>query len=252
MSLLRGWMMPVLFCWAGLILGMQRSDPAGDQLEIATSPAFDLLSYSTSFEPGAMVVTLTFDPASVTDLSQLSGYVDFDTDQNPNTGRVSHSEEFGIDPFPSIGVDYYIEFYPLINKARLYRYAPSGDVDLGLYTVDISGATATITLPRCHTTPCSGIAVSAKFDSVVLAGNLDGPTDVVPNDSSVIRAVPGAGDMDADGDVDSADYALFSPCVTGAKSGPVPSPCSQADLDHDNDVDQADFGMMQRAFTGPL
>ena len=55
-------------------------------------------------------------------------------------------------------------------------------------------------------------------------------------------------DLDGDGDVDDADYALFF----AAFSGPgVPTGNPNADLDNDNDVDDADFGLAFAAFTGP-
>ncbi len=57
-----------------------------------------------------------------------------------------------------------------------------------------------------------------------------------------------AGDLDADSDVDDADFALFF----AAFSGPgVPTTNLDADLDGDNDTDDADFGLAFAAFTGP-
>ncbi len=55
-------------------------------------------------------------------------------------------------------------------------------------------------------------------------------------------------DLDLDGDVDDADFALFF----AAFSGPgVPSGNPAADLDGDTDTDDADFGLAFAAFTGP-
>ncbi len=55
-------------------------------------------------------------------------------------------------------------------------------------------------------------------------------------------------DMDADGDVDDGDFALFF----AAFSGPgVPTGNAAADLDGDGDTDDADFGLAFAAFTGP-
>ncbi len=55
-------------------------------------------------------------------------------------------------------------------------------------------------------------------------------------------------DLDQDGDVDDADFALFF----AAFSGPgVPTGNRAADLDGDNDTDDADFGLAFAAFTGP-
>ncbi len=55
-------------------------------------------------------------------------------------------------------------------------------------------------------------------------------------------------DLDLDGDVDDADFALFF----AAFSGPgVPTGNPAADLDGDTDTDDADFGLAFAAFTGP-
>ncbi len=55
-------------------------------------------------------------------------------------------------------------------------------------------------------------------------------------------------DLDLDGDVDGADFALFF----AAFSGPgVPTGNPAADLDGDTDTDDADFGLAFAAFTGP-
>jgi len=62
------------------------------------------------------------------------------------------------------------------------------------------------------------------------------------------QAVPG--DLDQDGDVDSADYALFRGCFLGPQI-PVPLPgCQNARFDADTDVDLKDVAGFQSAFTG--
>jgi len=67
-----------------------------------------------------------------------------------------------------------------------------------------------------------------------------------------------AGDADADGDVDLADYAVFADCLAGSDATPAPTPPTTAaeclsafDFDADLDVDLADFAEFQAAFTGP-
>ncbi len=65
-------------------------------------------------------------------------------------------------------------------------------------------------------------------------------------------------DFDQDGDVDTADYAVFADCMAGPGSAPTPT-IDDVDaaecLDHfdanaDNDIDLADFNEFQMAFTG--
>ncbi len=64
---------------------------------------------------------------------------------------------------------------------------------------------------------------------------------------------PASGDYDSDSDIDSRDYFYFAECVAERGNGPdVPSDpgCTWADMDADGDVDFADFARFQRAFTG--
>ncbi len=56
-------------------------------------------------------------------------------------------------------------------------------------------------------------------------------------------------DLDADGDIDDADFGIAFAAFTGPNNGPSSNP--NADLDSDGDVDDADFGIAFAAFTGP-
>ncbi len=65
------------------------------------------------------------------------------------------------------------------------------------------------------------------------------------------------GDLDADVDVDLADYNLFWACLSGPGVSTPPGGCTVemfalADLDKDNDVDLDDFQGLQMWFTGSL
>ncbi len=56
-------------------------------------------------------------------------------------------------------------------------------------------------------------------------------------------------DLDRDGDVDAADYALFTACVSGPGVS-IADGCHNRDIDDDADVDQVDFGIFQRCLSG--
>jgi hypothetical protein len=58
------------------------------------------------------------------------------------------------------------------------------------------------------------------------------------------------GDINLDGSVNLADYALFAECVTGSGNGMLPG-CGAADVDDDFDVDVEDFAEFQRSFEAP-
>jgi len=56
-------------------------------------------------------------------------------------------------------------------------------------------------------------------------------------------------DLDADGNVDLDDYALWAACLNGPGNTPAPGCLLDADFDTDTDVDLADFALFQAAFT---
>ncbi len=53
-------------------------------------------------------------------------------------------------------------------------------------------------------------------------------------------------DLDGDGDIDAADFAVFGGCMTGPDASPGTG-CAPADMDQDGDVDLTDFGAVQQA-----
>jgi hypothetical protein len=82
-------------------------------------------------------------------------------------------------------------------------------------------------------------------------------TDVVANvryaqASATPLTHSGAGDTDADGDIDLFDVAPYFDCVSGP-GGEASEACEVFDFDGDGDIDLADLGVLQREFgVGPL
>ncbi len=79
------------------------------------------------------------------------------------------------------------------------------------------------------------------------AGNSLSDLDSLDSFSLTVTDVTVPADLDADGDVDDADFGIAFAAFTGP-GGVSESP---ADLDNDGDVDDADFGIAFAAFTGP-
>ena len=99
---------------------------------------------------------------------------------------------------------------------------------------------------------CNGNG-QADFCDINLGESLDCNNTRIPDECEGI----GAGDYDADGDVDLDDFADFASCANGPGALPVhpAAECIQAclmafDLDSDLDVDLHDFAAFQRAFGG--
>ena len=65
----------------------------------------------------------------------------------------------------------------------------------------------------------------------------------------VAAPAPSTGDFDTDGDIDVADHAAATVCLSGPGGGLVLG-CGVLDLDVDGDIDLRDFAAFQIAFTG--
>ena len=74
-------------------------------------------------------------------------------------------------------------------------------------------------------------------------------TNAVGNRTQTWQLTVTGGDMDADGDVDLWDFAVFDSCLSGPGSAAGPG-CECADADGDGDIDLADFAVFQIDFQG--
>ncbi len=113
-----------------------------------------------------------------------------------------------------------------------------------LFTWDTSG------LPDCAYT----IRLRASDEAVL--GD-DESHHIVEDYASIVLGDWANADLDGDGDVDEADFALLLDCIAGPDILIPPPGCDPADfaacnLDRDGDVDLADVLIFQPQFTGPL
>jgi hypothetical protein len=179
----------------------------------------------------------------------LSGFVDFDVDHSDTTGTSSHCLERGLAECPSIGVEYFVSFFPFEQRVELHYFKGSDDSVIGSFPVIIQGTAASVQLPSCTATPENGICLSGRYGIAAIIGNIYCPTDRAPNDMSILSSM--RADFDNDGDVDLDDVDHFEGCSTGPTQPQTDPLCLDADIDLDGDVDQADFGLLQVAMTGP-
>lgn len=95
-----------------------------------------------------------------------------------------------------------------------------------------------------------GMPTDADNDGV--ADAIDQCNNTIPNaqvDSTGCPTPQNNMDFDRDGDVDSADTAVFQSKSSGP-TVPYQAGNGDADFDSDGDVDQSDFGLFQRVMTG--
>ncbi len=74
------------------------------------------------------------------------------------------------------------------------------------------------------------------------------PVTVIPRPTLLVVAME---DVDADGEVDLADYSLLQACATGPDQPATPA-CMDRDSNRDGHVDLGDYALMQNAFTNEL
>jgi hypothetical protein len=99
--------------------------------------------------------------------------------------------------------------------------------------------------------PAPGMwTVEVRADEI----NLDAHVETPAFDADYALVVSGAaaptvaGDCDADGDVELADYHGVPGCVTGPGGGPIDLSCACTDTDDDGDVDLGDLAGLQNEF----
>lgn len=162
------------------------SDPVGDTF--GPDPQTDATSLSATFGGGFLEISATFATTiSVPDsgmANALTGFIDLDTDQNGNTGRVSHVDFFN-DESAGLGNEFFVD---------LFSYS---SVDGQVQLVDDSDQSVAALVPMTVTAnsfsvriPLSTLGDDGRVDTAIIVGNDFDNTDVVPNQGSV-ASTPG-------------------------------------------------------------
>jgi len=97
-----------------------------------------------------------------------------------------------------------------------------------------------------------GTAAAYTYDAATGRVHVSGTLNVGVGAATVVRVTFLAqADLDLDGDVDLADFAMFQGCFNGPNRAPKQAACDDADFDKDADVDLLDFSAFQGCFNGP-
>jgi hypothetical protein len=155
------------------ILAFNLVDPAGDTLNTfadttPTPAAIDLLSLRGDFKGDALVLTATFSRP----LNFLRGYIEFDIDDNPDTGGPFISTTYG--GSGSLGMDYRLGFSGL--DAGISDGSANQSPNPVKTEVTYSGSTVVIRVPMLLLGNDDG-----NFSMVGVIGTVDRPTDLFPN-----------------------------------------------------------------------
>src|SRR5262245_35856537 len=136
---------PALFAW---------TDPVGDTHELSIPPVLDVVGLVVTVHPDRLDITISLDPGTTGpgDVDQLAAFIDFDSDQDFNTGRLSHIEENQWEPFPLVGADFFVLVTPIdpLTGAVVFRIEGGVEVPVGLFPVTTDGLVVQATIPRCY------------------------------------------------------------------------------------------------------
>jgi len=126
-----------------------------------------------------------------------------------------------------------------VADAQAYTLELATDADFA-NIVHSESTAGTNGVPAAPLLPLTGYYWRVRADNVCGPG-----LDSAVRSLTTKADPPVPGDYDGDGDVDLADMAGWSDCMTGPLGGPVSAPCTAFDLDADQDVDMEDFAVMQ-------
>ncbi len=162
------------------ILAFNLVDPAGDTLNTfaettPTPAAIDLLSLRGDFKGDALVLTATFGGPVTSEIDApnfLRGYIEFDIDDNPDTGGPFISTSYG--GSGSLGMDYRLGFSG--SDAGVSNNSPNQSPNPVKTQVTYSGSTVVIRVPMLLLGYDDG-----NFSMVGVIGTVDRATDVFPN-----------------------------------------------------------------------
>jgi hypothetical protein len=139
------------------------------------------------------------------------------------------------------------------STARRFQSRENDTTQVGQPTMDVNGVkTGLISFEDFR--PYLIISYVLDGDGDGVSDSLDRCPGTVQGSPVDVEGCPPAipGDLDRNGAVDADDLAPFEACASGPGIPQLEPECLNARLDADEDVDQADFGVLQRCWSGPL
>lgn len=166
-------------------------DPNGDAFGTTT---YDILDFQTSRTDTVLTVTITF--ASVPTIpaagasaagANLTGFIDFDTDESFATGANSANSTFCPSfPISGIGSDLFLSLFQRNVSGNYDIFDTTTLTDVGDAAVTLNGVQLVLTIPLTELNNDDG---SLKFTSVM--GDAIGSTDCTPDEGAGVATSEG-------------------------------------------------------------
>ena len=184
------------------------SDPVGDTFGTG-SPQLDITSLSAIFGGGFLEISATFaTPISAPNsdaANAVVGFIDIDTDQNGNTGRISNVDAFNNDS-AGLGNEFFVDLFDATADGRVTLVNDNTQQEVALVPVTVTATSFTVRIPLSALGGDDG-----RVDTAILIGTVAEETDLAPNQGSVAST---RGQVQ--GGCTPIDTGDVSPCVEDA------------------------------------
>lgn len=167
------------------ILGFPFTDPPGDTLPGGNGThVIDLLAVRGTYKPDSLIMSLSFSapvaPGSFLAWNSLSGWIEFDTDENSATGISAVTDVFG--GSTGLGVDYSVDLFSADAGLVSLTRSTGGSSRI---PIAFAGDSVVVRIPLGALGSPSG-----NFRLGVIVGTPMRPTDLAPNSGVFVARRP--------------------------------------------------------------
>ena len=149
-------------------------DSLGDHITFPGNPVVDIDTVGGRSDGTDVTLKVNFSPDTV--MSQVVGFIDLDTDQNPATGIPAHANPLIPGTRQDIGVDFFLSLFNLPFGGPVDIVDAITGVLVGSVPATTVGQSLEITVPLAMLGGGDGV-----MDVGMVLGNLSQPTDAAPN-----------------------------------------------------------------------